>query len=569
MSPRPFVASLGRDERPVLEELRVLGRERFAQRLRAGDPTLWTQDAVTRKRIEGRLGWLTSVDAMAGRVEEITTFARSIKAAGVRDVVLLGMGGSSLCPEVCRRIFGVATGYPDLHVLDSTDPAAIRRVERRVTLKRTLFIVASKSGTTIEVDRLSRYFFEKLKAAVGERAGAQMVAITDPGTPLEQQARAESFRHIFLNPADIGGRYSALSCFGLVPAALIGVNLRAFLTRAKQMARRCASSRMTDNPGIALGVILGVLGKSGRDKVTLVSSSRLRSIGGWIEQLVAESTGKDGKGLIPVDGEPLGGPTCYGDDRLFIYLKLSSSPDRILQTRLRRLQRAGHPVVRIVLRSPLDLAGEFFRWEVATAVAGSILGVNPFDEPNVAESKDNTGAVLERLRQQGTLPFPPTAVEEGGIRLVATPGTRSGGSLREALRGFFAQIREHDYVALLAFLERSAVHEQPLQQIRRLIHTRYRAATTVGFGPRYLHSTGQLHKGGAGNGLFILITADDRDDLPIPGERLTFGMLKTAQALGDAQALTRRGCRTLHLHLGRDVQQGLKRLVRVIAALAD
>ncbi len=545
----PFIASLGRYEAQVEKRLRSLDQEGFSEKLWAGDAALWKADPEVQKKIKNRLGWLTVTKTMAGQVGELGEFAQSVKEAGFTEVVLLGMGGSSLCPEVCRMTFGVADGYPDLKVLDSTDPATILHVEKDLDLRKTLFIVASKSGTTIEVQSLYRYFSEKVRAIERNSIGKYFIAITDLGTPLENLAKSEGFKKVFLNPSDIGGRYSALSYFGLVPAALIGINLDVFLNRAERMVQLCGSGiPAEENPGIRLGVILGELGKAGRDKVTLITSPSIRSFGVWAEQLLAESTGKDGKGLVPIEGEAIGSPEVYGEDRLFIHLSTASSTDQKLNKTIQALERSGHPAVKILLRDSLDLAGEFFRWEIATAVAGAILGINPFDEPNVTESKENTRKVLEEAHKIGKL-YPQHEIsEEKG----------------EAVTRFLNQSKAADYVVLMAYLERSDDHERLLQEIRLAIRDHFRVATMLGYGPRFLHSTGQLHKGGPPNGLFLQITADDKEDIPIPGEKYTFGILKRAQALGDFYSLTNRGLRVLQIHLGQNIEKDLKRLLQSI-----
>ncbi len=557
-----FDTALGRYQEGVEKSLQFLDQQKFSKKLWAKDPSLWTKDPETQRKIRDRLGWLTVTETMVEKVSELVVFAQSMKDAGFTHGVLLGMGGSSLCPEVCREIYGVAEGALDLMVLDSTDPATILGVEASLNLKKTLFIVASKSGTTQEVQALYGYFYEKMKTIDPTRTGQHFVAITDPGTLLERLAQEQGFRRIFLNPPDIGGRYSALSYFGLVPAALIGMDLEAFLDRAERMVQSCASEvSVSENPGIYLGVVLGELGRSGRDKVTLMASPSVQSFGGWLEQLLAESTGKDGKGLVPVEGETVGPPAVYENDRLFIYLRLGSPSDSALDQAVESLQQAGHPVVRIFLQDSLDLVGEFFRWEVATAVAGAILGVNPFDEPNVTESKENTRQVLQSFRQTGRLDLPTPILEAEGVRLYGNiePWNISP---RDTLWAFLNRSRAGDYMTLMAYLERSQGHETLLQKIRLLIRDRFHLATTLGYGPRFLHSTGQLHKGGPPKGLFLQITAEDTQDLTIPGEPYTFGILKKAQALGDYYSLTRKGLRTLHLHLGRNTEEDLKRLLR-------
>ena len=560
-----FSASLGRYEEPFKEILRSMDRERFAERVWEKDASLWKSDPEIQKKIKNRLGWLTVAKIMAEEAEALTAFADSVRNAGFAHVVLLGMGGSSLCPEVLRETYGVKAGYPDLIVLDTTDPATILNTERRLNLAKTLFILASKSGTTIEMQSLYRHFHEKILAMKGDASGDHFIAITDPETPLARLAYREKFRKVFINPVDIGGRYSALSYFGLVPGALIGLDLKAFLGRAEEMMKQSESGVPARNhPGILLGAVLGGLGVAGRDKVTLIPSKAIGRFGVWAEQLIAESTGKEGKGLVPVEGEKIGEPRVYGDDRLFVYLGLDSSPDRKLDQEVQVLQEAGHPVVRIHLRDTLDLAAEFFRWEMATAVAGAVLGINPFDEPNVSESKGNTSKALETFREKGKLELPETALEENGIGVCGNVKPPKNVSLKEVIHGFLSQSRPNDYVALMAYVEQSRSHEALLQEIRHTIRDRFQMATTLGYGPRFLHSTGQLHKGGAGNGLYLQITADDPEDIPIPGGSYGFGVLKRAQALGDFDSLMGKDLRVMEVRLGKHVEEDLKKLLKLI-----
>ncbi|MCI0526591.1 MAG: bifunctional transaldolase/phosoglucose isomerase [Nitrospira sp.] len=556
-----FDATLGRDQQQVKKTLQFLDQQEFSKKLWAKDPSLWSVNPETQQKIRNRLGWLTVTETMTGKTSDLVAFARSLKDAAFTHAVLLGMGGSSLCPEVCREIYGVAEDALDLIILDSTDPATILRIEASLDLKRTLFIVASKSGTTQEVQSLYGYFYEKMKTVEPTRTGQHFVAITDPGTSLERLAQEQSFRKIFLNPPDIGGRYSALSYFGLVPAALIGMDLEDFLDRAEGMVQNCASQvAASENPGLYLGAVLGELGKVGRDKVTFITSPLIQSFGAWLEQLLAESTGKEGKGLIPVVGETIGPPAVYENDRLFIYLSSALLPDPILDETVKALQQAGHPVVRIFLQDSLDLGGEFFRWELATAVAGAILGINPFDEPNVTESKENTRQILQVFCHTGKLDLPTPILEAEGVRLYGNVEPWNV-SPKDTLWAFLNQSRTGDYVTLMAYIERSKDHETLLQKIRILIRDRFHLATAVGYGPRFLHSTGQLHKGGPSKGLFLQITSEDAQDLTIPGEPYTFGILKKAQALGDYYSLIHKGLRVLHLHLGRNTKEDLKRLL--------
>ncbi|MBI3961330.1 MAG: bifunctional transaldolase/phosoglucose isomerase, partial [Deinococcus sp.] len=535
-------AQLGAYQEPVNKALAAASE--VARRVWEKDPTLWKKDEAHAKVIKNRLGWLTVGSAMLEHVAELMAFADGVRRDGFTRVVLLGMGGSSLAPEVLQRTFGTARGYPDLLVLDTTDPVSVRQVERSGDLAKTLFLVASKSGTTTEVSAFYQYFVEKVRALQGDHAGQNFAAITDPGTPLESLARAQHFRHIFLNPADIGGRYSALSYFGLVPAALLGIDLRGLLEHGERMAQSCASCLSpAQNPGVWLGTILGQGALAGRNKVTFITSRSLASLDYWLEQLIAESTGKEGKGIVPVEGEPLGDPAAYGADRVFVYLGLAAEADGDTNARLNALAGAGHPVVRLTLSDQLDLGAEFFRWEFATAVAGASLAVDPFDEPNVTESKDNTRRLLQELKERGQLPEGEPMVSEQGISLYGDTALRAkieaagARTLTSALGVFLAQARPGDYLALMAYIERSAPHERSLLAIRTRLRDALQVATTVGYGPRFLHSTGQLHKGGGANGLFLQITNNDATDLAIPGEFYSFGQLKRAQALGDLLSL--------------------------------
>lgn len=558
-------AALGGFERAVEERLRQMEQDRVPARLWGREPSLWTADPARHKAIKNRLGWLTVTEAMAEQRSRLATFLRSVRGKSLTHALLLGMGGSSLCAEVLRLTFGVAPGGLDLRVLDTTDPSAIRGAAEAAAPARTLCLVSSKSGTTAETLALFRFFEDRVRAVKGTRAGEHFVAITDPGTPLERLAAEREFRRVFLNPPDIGGRYSALSLFGLVPAALLGIDVGELLGRAERLIRASASRVPAEkNPGIRLGVILGALAAAGRDKVTFVADPPLSAFGTWAEPLLAESTGKEGKGLVPVEGEPVGNPEVYGEDRLFVHLSLEEREEPSARNRLEALERAGHPVVRVRLADPLDLGAEFFRWEMATAVAGMLLGVNPFDEPNVQESKDNTDRLLQEVRRAGRLPQERPALTADGLALTGEVG--GARSLEAALGAHLKRARRADYVALMAYLDPSPAHREILQAIRLAIRDALRVATTLGFGPRFLHSTGQLHKGGPGSGLFLQITAEDAADLPIPGAAYTFGLLKAAQALGDFQALREKGRRILRVHLGSDVEAGLHRLREAVEA---
>jgi transaldolase/glucose-6-phosphate isomerase len=539
-------------------------------RLWAADASLWTGAD------EGSwLGWLRIVDDQLASSQSLTQFAHEIKNAGFSHLLLLGMGGSSLCPEVMKMTFGRINGFPELHVLDSTDPSQVKTLESQVDLARTVFIVSSKSGSTLEPNIFKQYFFERLKQVVGAaQAGSRFLAITDPGSKMQQIAENDSFRNIFFGLPSIGGRYSALSNFGLVPAALMGVDLSRFLDLTQEMVHSSQSSvPIEQNPGVVLGTILGVLAGAGRDKVTFITSPGISDLGAWLEQLLAESTGKEGKGLIPVDRERLGPPKVYGADRLFVYMRLDSAPDPSQDTALDALERAGQPVVRIGLADPYHLGQEFFRWEVATAVAGSVMGINPFNQPDVEASKVATRKLTSEYEETGTLTPETPLLEDSGIKLFtdeanATALARTAGqgdrSLVSYLRAHLNRIMAGDYLAILAYIEMNHPHEDQLQAIRHAVRDQKHVATCLGFGPRFLHSTGQAYKGGPNTGVFLQITCDDVFDLRVPGQKYTFGLVKAAQARGDFQVLAERGRRVLRVHLGANVQAGLATLQEVM-----
>jgi len=532
---------LEKQVRRTLEEWTAGGKVR---RLWARDATLWTGADEA-----DWLGWLGIVEDQPGRIDQLRRVAEDVKRERFTHALLLGMGGSSLCPELLKETFGRVDGFPELFVLDSTDPAQIRALERKVDLAKTLFIVASKSGSTLEPNIFKQYFFERVRQIVGaERAGSRFVAITDPGSRLQQVAEADRFRQVFFGVPSIGGRYSALSDFGMVPAAVMGLDVARLLGRAKEMADACGGNVPAEkNPGAVLGVVLGVLATLGRDKVTLVVSPAIYDLGAWLEQLLAESTGKEGKGLIPVDREPLGPPEVYGADRLFVYVRLASAPDARQDLAVIALERAGQPLVRITMDGPYDLGAELFRWEFATAVAGAVLGVNAFDQPDVEASKVATRRLTEEYERTGTLPpESPTRVSEA--------------NLTATLRAHLRTLTPGDYFAILAYLEMNAAHEATLQGIRRAVRDRYRVATCLGFGPRFLHSTGQAYKGGPNTGVFLQITCEDAADLAVPGQAYTFGVVKAAQARGDLAVLAERGRRALRVHLDTDAPRGLQML---------
>jgi transaldolase/glucose-6-phosphate isomerase len=467
------------------------------------------------------------------------------------------------------KTFGQQPGFPTMHVLDSTDPAQVRAFEKKVDLARTLCIVSSKSGTTLEPNIFKQYFYDRMVEAVGrERAGQHFIAITDPGSKMAEVARADHFRETYYGLASIGGRYSALSDFGMVPAAAMGVDVPRLLEGAEEMAHACASCvPARDNPGLVLGTVMGVLAQHGRDKVTLIASPAINDLGAWLEQLLAESTGKKGRGLVPVDREPLGAPAVYGNDRLFVYLRLTPSPDAGQDAAVAALEEAGQPVVRIAIAEPYAIGAEFFRWEFATGVAGALIGINAFDQPDVEASKIATRRLTTEYEQNGRLPDEKPILEEGGLQLYAD--VRNAAELAAAmktqnlagiLRAHLGRIGAGDYAAVLAYVEMNAAHDTALQSLRVLLRGRFRVATCLGFGPRFLHSTGQAYKGGPNSGVFLQLTCDDAADLPVPGQQYTFGAVKAAQARGDLEVLAARGRRALRVHLPAEVGTGLEAL---------
>lgn len=520
----------------VRERLAALRAHDVVRRIWNRDPTVWSNADEDRW-----LGWLTLPVQDGEGVARAVQFASEIRAEGTTAVVLLGMGGSSMAPEVLHSIIGRAEGYPVLHVVDSTDPAQILSVERAIDFRRTLFLVASKSGTTLEVNILKQHFFHRAVQELGEiEAGRRFVVTTDPGSKLEQIARDEHFRAIFPGIPSVGGRYSALSNFGLVPAALMGADPVLLLDRAREMARRCALDG-TENTGLELGAILGELALAGRDKPTLIAPPGVASFGAWLEQLVAESLGKLGKGIIPIEGEVPGPPDVYGSDRLFVHVRSAAGPDASADALVEQLARAGHPVVRIEWPDRYALGAEFFRWEFATAVAGAVLGVNPFDQPDVEAAKVVTRRLAAEYEKTGELPGDEPPLSEKDIAAL--------------LDG----LRDGDYFALLAFVDMNDANRKALDAIRTLVRDRKKVATTVGFGPRYLHSTGQAHKGGPNSGVFLVLTCDDAEDLPVPGQRYSFGTIKRLQARGDVEVLASRGRRVLRVHF-TDIEKGLRDL---------
>ncbi len=546
----------------AIEDWRMGGKVR---RLWSRDSSLWTRSDESKW-----MGWLGITERQLPHRPHLRTIGEEVKGDGFRYALLLGMGGSSLCPEVLKMTFGKIDGFPELHILDSTDPAQVKAVEKKVDLAKTLFIVSSKSGSTLEPNIFKQYFFERAKETVGAaEAGKRFVAITDPGSKMEQVAESDGFRHIFHGLPSIGGRYSALSDFGMVPAAVMGLDAFELLDRADQMAVSCSSCLPVDkNPGATLGIILGVAGKAKRDKVTIITSPGIWDLGAWLEQLIAESTGKEGKALIPVDREPLGSPEVYGDDRVFAYLRLESAPDPNQDKAVEALAKAGQPVIRISVAEPLDLAQEFMRWEIATAVAGSILQINPFNQPDVEASKLASRKLTSEYEKTGSLPSEEPFLTVDGIKFFTDQANQkalaNGKSLVGCLRAHLNRLQAGDYLGLLAYVEMKNEHERTLQEARLAVRDKKRVATCLGFGPRFLHSTGQAYKGGPNTGVFLQITADDSADLPVPGQKYTFGVVKAAQARGDFEVLSQRNRRALRVHLPADVSKGLKTLTAAV-----
>lgn len=535
------------------------------QRLWQRDATLWTGSDEA-----SWLGWLDIVDEQITHHDQLQKVAKEVQARGFQHVLLLGMGGSSLCPEVLRMTFGRTTHFPNLHVLDSTDPAQVKSFEHQIDIPKTLFIVSSKSGSTLEPNIFKQYFFERTKQAVGvTKVGSHFIAITDPGSKMQQVAEADRFLHVFFGRPSIGGRYSALSNFGMVPAAVMGLDTKRFLARTAEMAKACgASVAVQENPGAKLGIILGTAANAGRDKVTIVTSPGISDLGAWLEQLLAESTGKIGKGIIPVDRENLAAPEVYGDDRVFVYVRLETGADSLQDAKIAALEQAGYPVVTITMSNTYDLGAEFFRWEIATAVAGSILGINPFNQPDVEASKVATRTLTSEYEKTGALPAEKPVVEDAGIKLFTdeinaaelAKAAKGATSLAGYLKAHLARIKADDYFALLAYLQMNTEHEQSLEALRHAVRDKKRVATCLGFGPRFLHSTGQAYKGGPNSGVFLQVTCDDSVALPVPGQKYTFGVVKAAQARGDFQVLAERGRRALRVHLGSNVKAGLATL---------
>lgn len=528
------------------------------------DATVWTNEDEAKW-----LGWLDSVEEELSKIQEYKDFAEDVKRAGFTDVLLMGMGGSSLCPEVLSITFGKT----NFHVLDSTVPAQIKTIESKLDLEKTLFIVASKSGSTLEPNTFKQYFFNKVSEKVGkENAGKQFVAITDPNSKMQKVAEGDGFRKIFFGNPEIGGRFSALSPFGITAGAAMGLDVEDFLTRASEMVAACKNENPTENAGAILGTILGVCQTHGVDKLTIFTSPEIYDLGAWLEQLIAESTGKKGVSIIPVDREPLLEVEDYSDDRVFAYLKLKDTKETALDEKVDALGANGHPTVTIELAEKENLGQEFFRWEFATAVAGAIMEINTFNQPDVESAKIEARKLTEEYEEKGELPPESPFFEEGGIKLFTSEEYAAKlseyvgetKSLKKYTEAHLAHLQENDYFALLAYVEMNAEHEELLQSIREKVLHKELTATCLGFGPRFLHSTGQAYKGGANSGVFLQITSDDAEDLPVPDQKYTFGVVKAAQARGDFQVLIDRGRRALRVHLGADIKSGLEKLINLI-----
>ena len=553
------------------EKLEALVKESLAdwkqnnkvKRLWQRDASLWTGTDES-----NWLGWLDITDKQIANLAQFKQIAADVKKAKFKHALLLGMGGSSLCPEVLRLTFGRIKGFPDMHVLDSTDPAQIKATEKSVDLRSTLCIVSSKSGSTLEPNIYKQYFFEQVKKKVGEKeVGNRFIAITDPGSQLQQVAERDKFLEVFPGVPSIGGRYSALSNFGMVPAAVMGIDVGKFLKNTQEMVKACGPDAAADtNPGVILGAILGNAANEGLDKCTIISSPGIHDLGAWLEQLLAESTGKQGKGIIPVDREKVGKPELYGSDRLFVYLRLQTKPDKKQDAAVKALELDGLPVVRITVKNVYNLGQEFFRWEIATAVAGSIIGINAFNQPDVEASKIETRKLTSQYEQTGKLPPETPFLETEGVKLYADAKNaavlKGSATLVDALKFHLDRLNANDYFGVLAYITMNKENEDALQVIRHMVRDKKKNATVLGFGPRFLHSTGQAYKGGPTSGVFLQITCDDKIDFPVPGQKYTFGVVKAAQARGDFAVLAERGRRAVRVHIGKNVKGDLAKLTK-------
>jgi len=551
----------------ITAELVNWQKENKTQRLWSKDPTLWPNSDANHW-----MGWL-AIAAENNEITSIDMLAKEIKSLGVTNIVVLGMGGSSLCPAMLAETFGKIGDYPRLHILDSTDPLQILHLEKSIDLKKSIFIVSSKSGSTLEPNIYKEYFYSRLQTVFNKKeVGDRFIAITDPGTKLEAIAKNENFKAIFYGVPSIGGRYSALSNFGMVPAGLMGINVKHFLQHAENMKQSCSANSVNDNPGVVLGVTLGVAAKLGKDKVTLIASPGIHALGAWLEQLLAESTGKNGKGVIPVDQEPLADPSVYSEDRVFVYIRLESEPDISQDKAVAALEQTGFFVVRLNIVDKMHLGAELFRWEIATAVLGSIIGIDPYNQPDVEESKILTLQMTAQYEKTGKLIEPTAFFSEDGIKLFTDEKNQQeiakrligAPSISAYLKAHLSRIEKNDYANLSAFIEMTAEHTALLQESRVLIRDNKKIATCLGFGPRFLHSTGQAYKGGPNTGVFLQITGDFSEDLQVPNYKYTFGLVITAQAQADLTVLLKRSRRVLRIHVGKEVTNGLKKLRELI-----
>ena len=538
-------------------------------RLWAKDASLWTNEDESKW-----LGWLDIVERQQKQLADYAALAADVKQAGFTHALLLGMGGSSLCPEVLAVTFGHQQGSPSLHILDSTDPAQVLAVEKAVELKTTVVIVASKSGSTLEPNILKQYFFDAMEKAVGKgKAGSHFIAITDPGSKMEEVAKADGFRHIFYGDATIGGRFSALSNFGLVPAAVMGMDVKRWLGEAQRSVNEAKNADLKTNAAAVLGLILGTAHDAGQDKITYFTSPEIYDLGAWLEQLIAESTGKLGKGITPVDREAIGAPEVYGKDRIFAYIRLTGGDNAVLDAKVKALEDAGQPVVRFEIADRYELSAEFFTWEFATAIAGSVMKINTFNQPDVEAAKIATRALTSEYEKTGKLAELTPLLDADGIKLFADArysavltAAAKEKTLAGIVRAHLDQIHAGDYFAALGFINMTEAHEAAIQEFRHKVRDAKKVATCLGFGPRFLHSTGQDYKGGPNTGVFLQITADHAHDVAIPGAKYTFGIVIAAQAAGDLTVLQERNRRALHVHLGADVAAGLETLKKAVAA---
>ena len=560
--------SFGRYKSDIKKKIEKIETSDIPERIFNKDFTVWKDLPEFEQLIKNRLGWLMLPITMQEKTDEIDSFVSEIRKSGFEYAVVMGMGGSSMCPEVCRDTFGVRKGYLDLFVLDSTDPQSVTDIENSIDISKTLFIVSSKSGSTIEVDSFLRYFFAKTEEIFSDDAGSRFIAVTDPGTYLDSLSAELGFRKTFVNPADIGGRYSALSFFGLVPAALIGVDIKRFLKNAEVVMNMCFENSFFKNPGFSTGMIAAYLSEFGVDKLTFVLSDKIKSFGYWVEQLIAESTGKEGKGILPIEGEITGKANSYNRDRFFVNIYLKKDKNK---KKVKALAKKKYPVLNIEIDELYDLGGLFYLWEFVTAVIGYAMDINPFDEPNVKESKDNTSKVLDYYEENKKLQEQ-TAVS-GNKKIKLYTGKESDtlnllsfkkgkAKISEVIKYFTDQFAVGDYFAVMAYLNRSEKADSPLQELREILRSKFKSATTVGFGPRFLHSTGQFHKGGPDKGMFIQIVCDDKTDIEIPGKDFSFSILKQAQSEGDFESLQKHDRRVLKFNIGKDINKGLKEIIK-------